>query len=79
MGTLGDPAEIGGSFVPNGWNTYHIIARGPVLIHILNGRVSAIMIDEDEGARAMEGVLGFQMHTGQPFKVEYRNILYREL
>jgi len=79
LGTLGDPAEIADSFVPNGWNSYHIIARGPVLIHILNGRVAAIMIDEDEANRAMEGVIGFQMHVGQPFKVEYRNILYKEL
>lgn len=79
LGTVADPEEIAGSFILNGWNTYHIIAQGNLIIQILNGRVSAIMIDEAEKARAMEGVLGLQMHTGPPFKIEYRNLLYRKL
>ncbi len=79
LGMAADPDEIARSFVLNGWNTYHIIARGNLIIQILNGRVSAIMIDEAEKARAMEGVLGLQMHTGAPFKIEYRNLLYRKL
>jgi hypothetical protein len=37
------------------------------------------MIDEAEKARAMEGVLGLQMHVGPPFKIEFRNLLYRKL
>lgn len=79
LGMAADPDEIGRSFVLNGWNTYHIIAKGNLLIQILNGRVSVIMIDEAEKARAMEGVLGLQMHTGSPFKIEFRNVLYRKL
>lgn len=79
LGVVADPDEIARSFVLNGWNTYHIIAKGNLIIQILNGRVCVIMIDEAEKARAMEGVLGLQMHTGPPFKIEFRNILYREL
>lgn len=79
MGTVADPNEVAQGFVLNGWNTYHIIAKGNLMIQILNGRVSMIMIDEAETARAMEGVLGLQMHVGPPFKVEYRNLLYRQL
>jgi Domain of Unknown Function (DUF1080) len=79
LGIVADPDEIARSFVLNGWNTYHIIAKGNLMIQILNGRVSMIMIDEAEKARAMEGVLGLQMHTGPPFKIEFRNLLYRKL
>ncbi|MEO6005220.1 MAG: DUF1080 domain-containing protein [Opitutus sp.] len=79
LGVVADPDEIARSFVLNGWNTYHIIAKGNLIIQILNGRVSVIMIDEAEKARAMEGVLGLQMHVGPPFKIEFRNLLYRKL
>ena len=79
LGTLGDPNEISSSFVLNGWNTYHIIAQGNILIQIMNGRVSVIMIDEAKKARAMEGVIGLQMHQGPPFTIEYRNLFYRAL
>lgn len=58
----------------NGWNQHHIIARGPVLMHLVNGRLMSVFIDEDATNRAAERVLGLQMHTGDPFRVEYRNI-----
>jgi hypothetical protein len=79
LGVVADPDEIARSFVLNSWNTYHIIAKGNLMIQILNGRVSMIMIDDAEKARAMEGVLGLQMHTGPAFKIEFRNLLYRKL
>ncbi len=79
LGTIGTPAQVGDSFVPNGWNSYHLIAKGNILIHILNGRVSTVTIDEQDSVRAREGILALQMHTGAPFKVEYRNIRLRTL
>ena len=39
----------------------------------------AITIDEDVKHATPEGLLGFQMHVGPPFKVQYRNVLYRKL
>jgi hypothetical protein len=79
LGMAAEADDIAQSFVLNSWNTYHIIAKGNLMIQILNGRVSVIMIDEAEKARAMEGVLGLQMHVGPPFKVEFRNMFYRKL
>ena len=79
IATVADPDELPETLAINGWNTYHIIAPGPTLIHVINGRVTAILIDEDPANRDLEGLLGFQMHTGAPFKVQYRNILYRAL
>jgi len=56
------------------WNTLHIIARGNHLTHIINGHLMASIIDDDPVGRTMSGLIGFQMHTGPPMKVEYRNV-----
>jgi len=50
-----------------------------VLMQLINGQLMAIAIDEDSAHATPEGLIGFQMHTGPPFKVEYRNVLYRKL
>jgi hypothetical protein len=58
----------------NDWNQVHIIAHGNVLTHIFNGQLMAQTVDDDPAGRAMGGLLGFQMHTGPPMKLELRNI-----
>ncbi len=58
----------------NDWNQLHIVARGNALTHVLNGHLMASAVDDDATGRAMGGLIGFQMHTGPPMKVEYRNI-----
>ena len=58
----------------NDWNQAHIIARGNMLTEILNGHVTSTLVDDDTKARAMKGLLGFQIHVGEPMKVEFRNI-----
>jgi hypothetical protein len=79
VGKLGDAAELRGAVNVANWNRYHIIARGPVLMQFLNGRLMSVLIDEDVKNRALDGLLGLQMHVGPPFKVEFRNIWYRKL
>jgi hypothetical protein len=61
------------------WNQIHIIARGIVITQVINGRVMSMCIDEDTKGRAMEGLLGLQLHQGPPMKVEFRNILLKKL
>lgn len=79
LASLGDPTLLRGVMNVDGWNQYHIIARGPVMLQILNGRLISGVIDEDSENFVPEGLIGFQMHTGPPFRVEYRNVLYRKL
>lgn len=67
-------------YVKNGdWNDYHVIARGNVLIHILNGHLMCEVIDEDTEHRKMSGLIGVQVHVGPPMKIEYRSILLKQL
>jgi Domain of Unknown Function (DUF1080) len=79
IGNIGDSTYLRGVMNVTGWNQYHIIARGPVLLQFINGQLMAVAIDEDAKNFITEGVLGFQMHTGPPFKIQFRNVLYRKL
>jgi hypothetical protein len=63
----------------NDWNQLHIIARGNVVTHVLNGHLMAEAIDDDAASRTMSGLIGFQMHVGPPMKVEFRNIWLKNL
>lgn len=58
--------------IADGWNSIHLIARGNVLIHNMNGRLMSITIDDDPN-RVRKGRIGVQVHVGPPMRVEYRN------
>ena len=56
------------------WNQVHIIARGNMITEILNGHVTSVLVDDDTKGRALKGLIGFQIHVGEPMKVEFRNV-----
>jgi hypothetical protein len=79
IGRIADSTLLRGVMNVDGWNQYHIIARGPVLLQLINRRLMSVAIDEDSKNVSAEGVIGFQMHVGPPFKIQFRNVLYRKL
>jgi hypothetical protein len=79
IGTLENGDALKALVKVNDWNQFHVVARGSTLIHLLNGHVMALVVDDDAKARALGGLIGFQMHTGPPMKVEYRNIYLKTL
>jgi hypothetical protein len=74
VGLLKSVEELKASFKPGDWNQFHLIARGNTLIHIVNGLVTAVCVDDDLKGRSMAGLIGFQLHTGPPMKLELRNV-----
>jgi Domain of Unknown Function (DUF1080) len=66
IATLGDPKTLESYIKNDDWNEYHIIVRGDVLIHILNGHVMSVVIDEDVKNRRFDGLVGLQVHVGPP-------------
>ncbi len=74
LASLGNAAELKATIHAQGWNEYRIIARGNILIQILNGRVMSMLIDDDTANRKMDGLIGIQLHAGEPMKIEVRNI-----
>jgi hypothetical protein len=73
ISSLGDAAELARHITPD-WNSVHLIIRGNVLIHIVNGHVMSVVIDDDAAGRSSSGLIGVQVHVGPPMRVEYRNI-----
>jgi hypothetical protein len=78
LGSLGHPKDLA-AFITNDWNSYHLIIRGNTLIHMLNGHLMSVVIDDDAPNRKFEGLIGVQVHVGPPMKVEYRNFRLRNL
>jgi hypothetical protein len=73
-GKVGDSAEIGSKVRKEDWNEYRVIAKGNRLVHKINGVTTMEATDEDPTGRRMRGVLGLQLHQGDPMKVQFRNI-----
>jgi len=71
--TFGDADELG-KFVTDDWNSVHLIVRGNVATHIINGHLMTIVVDDDPPNRPTDGAIGMQVHVGGPMKIEYRNI-----
>jgi hypothetical protein len=79
IGSVGDIDALKSFMKSDDWNEIHIIARGNVLTHMLNGQVMSIVVDEDAAHRKAEGLLGVQVHVGPPMKIEYRNFRLKTL
>ena len=48
----------------NDWNQYTVIARGGTFIHILNGQLMAVMVDDDpESSNNQAGQFGIEIEA----------------
>ncbi len=61
------------------WNQYTIIAQGNHLIHKLNGKVTIDLVDHEEKARSLAGLLAFQIHRGPAMNVQIKDVRFKEL
>ncbi len=74
---VGDSDEILSKIDLDGWNEYHIIARGNQFIQLING---VIVSEFSEKADHLEtGLIALQLHAGEPMQVKFRNIRLRQL
>jgi hypothetical protein len=78
MGTIGDRAALGTVVKENDWNQYVVIARGGTFVHIVNGQLMAVMIDDDPGSSNNQpGMFGIEIEATT--KVSVRNIWVRKI
>lgn len=75
---IGDRAELGAMIKPGKWNSIHIIAKGNVLQHYVNGQLMSEVHDEDAKNRLESGYLGVQVHVGPPMKVQYKEVMLKQ-
>ena len=77
--SLGDPAALQKQIRKEDWNEAHLVVRGNLLRHFINGVLMSEVRDEDPEKRSMKGLLGVQVHVGPPMKIEFRNIRLKRL
>jgi hypothetical protein len=73
------PAEILAAYKLGEWNDFVVIAEGNHLRHYLNGKLTADVIDTDSTLGAAAGVIAFQLHTGPPMTVQFKNVSLKTL
>ncbi|MCP1470834.1 hypothetical protein J3E64_002527 [Sphingobium sp. OAS761] len=79
VGTIAESSKLALEIRPDDWNEYEIIARGPVVLHFLNGRLmSASVFDDPESPDNRAGWIGIEAELN-PARVEVRNIWLRKL
>ena len=77
LSSLGTADELK-SILRDDWSSVHLIARGNILMHHINGRAMSMVLDDDSKGRATKGLIGVQVHVGPPMQVRYRNWRLRE-
>jgi len=59
------------------WQQFQIIARGNTLVHMVNGKVISVIVDDNSTFRAFQGILSLQLEgSGQ---IWYRNVYVKPL
>jgi hypothetical protein len=74
---LGDRDSLKTLIHAEDWNKMHLIIKGNVLQHFVNGVLMSEVEDNDPVNRSSKGLLGLQVHVGPPMKVEFRNIFLK--
>ena len=78
VGTIADRATLGTVVKANDWNQYVVIARGGTFVHIVNGQLMAVMIDDDPASSNNQpGRFGIEIEATT--KVSVRNIWVKKI
>jgi hypothetical protein len=78
MGTIGDRQALGELVKKNEWNQYTVIARGGICMHIVNGQLMAVMVDDDPASsNNQSGFFGIEIEAIT--KVYVRNMWVKKL
>jgi len=73
LGWVAQPDAVKSFMKKRDWNELQVVARGNVIVELVNGHVTSLLVDDDE-RRDKDGLLGLQLHAGPPMKIEFRNI-----
>jgi len=66
-------------FEPGQWHQYRVRVVGNHHQHWINDHLTVDVIDLDEQHRALEGILGVQVHVGPAMRIQYRDFFLKPL
>jgi hypothetical protein len=79
LSTVGDSDALKAFIKVGDWNQMHVIARGSEMIHMINGHVMSIFIDDDPTMAVDHGVIALQIEGRGNVKVSFRNLWLKSL
>lgn len=74
--TTAPVADVASAWKQGDWNQLEIIARGYTYLHIINGRLINVTVDDNPTMHRQKGVIAIQME-GTPMRVQAKNIWLR--
>jgi 3-keto-disaccharide hydrolase len=78
LGTIADRKALGALVHMNDWNQYTVVARGGTFLHLLNGQLMAVMIDDDPASSNNQpGMFGIEIEATT--KVSVRSMWVKKL
>jgi hypothetical protein len=78
LGNIGDRTELGRLVKMDDWNEYTVIARGGTCLHIVNGQLMAVIVDDDPASSNNQaGLFGIEIEAVT--KIYVRNIWIKKL
>lgn len=78
LGELGKSSELQAAIKKNDWNEYEVIVQGYHFIHKING-VTMVDVQDNSPKHRPTGILAFQVHAGEPMKIEFKNVRLKNL
>lgn len=66
--------EVQAAIKQGEWNDYKIVARGNVVEHWINGKLSVQVTDKTSVA-PKDGVIALQLHQGKPMTAQFKNLV----
>lgn len=74
VGETTPSADVQAGIKQGEWNEYKIVAKGNVLEHWINGKLSVHVTDNTE-VGAKEGVIALQLHQGKPMTAQFKDLV----
>jgi type 1 glutamine amidotransferase len=76
---VGDPAELETLIHVKDWNDYDVLVHGYHAVLKINGHVMCDVTDEDTAKHVRTGILGLQLHVGEPMHIEFKDMRLKRL
>jgi len=74
VGETTPSAEVQAGIKQGDWNDYKIVAKGNVVEHWINGKLS-IHVTDNTSVAPKEGVIALQLHQGKPMTAQFKDLV----
>ena len=74
VGETTPSADVQAGIKQGEWNEYKIVAKGKVVEHWINGKLS-IHVTDNTSVAPKEGVIALQLHQGKPMTAQFKDLV----